>query len=137
MHTERVARVSLGARARRVAQWQVVGRAEEDLGRRPAKLFGLRSELCELSERMTRSACRSRSRDGGMACLRLDLEVGRESVWRPWMTPCGREKITRVPANHNTAQARSVKSKAMRPQSWHFGFMRSRQAPSQAGRAQR
>ena len=44
MHTERVARVSLGERARRVAQWPLVGRAEvaeQATGRASARLaFG-------------------------------------------------------------------------------------------------
>ena len=81
MHTDRVARVSLGARARRVAQWLlVVGRAEADPGRWEGQMLGLRSKVRELSTRMARSACRSSSRVGGLVRLPIDLEVGRESV---------------------------------------------------------
>ena len=80
MHTERVARVSLGERARRVAQWPLVGRAEvadQATGWANARAaFG----DTRADEGMARSACRSSSRVGGLVRLPIDLEVGRESV---------------------------------------------------------
>ena len=100
--------------------------------RREGQVLGLRSKVLYAKKGWQGAPAEAARGSGAWFAYRSTLRWV-VKAWRPRRKPCRRVKITRVPANSNTAQARSVKSKAMRPQ-FAVLWVRARNAGTVAGR---